>query len=249
MPMSKVAGRIALITGGSSGIGAATARRLASEGARVIVAYNLGEDRARSLIDSLPGDGHGSVRLVLEDSSTITAAASYIDSRFGHLDILVNSAGFTQPVPHEDLERLDDALFDSVFISNVRGVFSTIRSMTPLLRKSSAGVIVNVSSISAFVGLGSSIAYSAAKAALDTMTVSLARVLGPNIRILAVSPGPVATGFVVGRDHAALEKLAEKYPLRRVVEPEDVAETILGCIGYLGVSTGVRIVADGGAHL
>ena len=244
-----LSGRIALVTGGSNGIGASTVRRLAAEGATLVVGYNQGAERARQLIADLPGSAHSAVRIVLEDSSSIRQAAAEIEAKFGRLDILVNSAGYTQPVAHSDLEGLSDELFDSVLVSNVRGVFSTIRSMVPLLRKSQNGVIVNVSSISAFVGLGSSIAYSASKAGLDTMTISLARVLGPSIRIMSVSPGPVATDFVAGRGRAALEQIAKDTPLRRVVEPEDVAEAIFACVSHLRVSTGVKIVVDGGSHL
>jgi 3-oxoacyl-[acyl-carrier protein] reductase len=118
-----------------------------------------------------------------------------------------------------------------------------------LLRASGNAVIINVSSISAFTGIGSNIAYCASKAALDTMTISLARVLAPEVRVLCVSPGAVATNFVVGRDRAAVEKLAQATPLKRVVEAEDVAAAIMACITHLKTATGTRIVVDGGRHL
>jgi 3-oxoacyl-[acyl-carrier protein] reductase len=110
-------------------------------------------------------------------------------------------------------------------------------------------VIVNVSSISAFTGSGSNIGYCASKAALDTMTMSLARVLGPAIRVLCVSPAAVATDFVAGRGRPQPEKIAEGTPLKRVVEPEDIARTVMACITHLKVSTGTRIVADAGRFL
>ena len=179
-----------MVTGGSSGIGAAAARMLAAEGATVYVGYNSGADRASKLISELPGEGHHAIRIALHDSSTIRQAARAVaDAHGGRADILVNSAGFTKPIPHADLDALDDALFDSLFVVNVRGPFSVIRSFAPLLKASGDGVIVNVSSISGFTGSGSSIGYCATKAALDTMTVSLARALGPEIRVLCVSPG------------------------------------------------------------
>ena len=242
-------GKIAVVTGGSSGIGAAAVRMLAEEGARVVVGYHKGADRAHGLIAYLPGNGHRAMRIVLEDSATMRQAADEVRAAFGRADILVNSAGFTKPVPHGDLEALDDALLDRMLIANVRGPFAMIRAFAPLLRESGDGVVVNVSSIAGFTGSGSSIAYCGAKAALDNMTIALARALGPQIRLLCVSPGAVNTDFVAGRGPDQLVKLAEATPLKRVVEPDDVAKAIMACVLYLKTSTGVKIVCDGGRAL
>ena len=241
--------KVAVVTGGSSGIGAATVRMLAAEGASVAICYNKGLERAKALLADLPKADHRIVQLSVEDSSSVRRAAEEIGKTYGRTDILVNSAGFTRPIPHAQLDALDDALLDAILIANVRGPFSVIRALVPLLRAGSESVIVNVSSISAFTGSGSNIGYCASKAALDTMTLSLARVLGPQIRVLCVSPAAVATDFVAGRDRPALEKIAQGTPLKRVVEPEDIARTIMACITHLKVSTGARIVADAGRFL
>jgi 3-oxoacyl-[acyl-carrier protein] reductase len=246
---SALKGRVALITGGSNGIGAATARLLAEKGANVVIGYHQGNDRAEQLLKELPGKGHRAVRIALEDSATIRRAAEMIRESYGRADILVNSAGFTRVVAQPDLEALTDEIMDAILIGNVRGTFAVIRAMAPLLRESGNGVIVNVSSIAAFTGIGSSIAYCAAKAALDTITTSLGRVLGPQIRVLSVSPGPVATDFVPGRDRAAVEHMAQRTPLKKVVESEDVAAAVLACVTHLKMSTGVKIIVDGGTHL
>ena len=241
--------KVAVVTGGSSGIGAATVRMLAAEGASVVICYNKGEDRARALLAQLPKAEHRVQHLAVEDSSSVRRAADEIGRAYGRADILVNSAGFTRPVPHAQLDALDDALLDAMLIANVRGPFSMIRALVPLLRVGGDSVIVNVSSISVFTGSGSNIGYCASKAALDTMTLSLARVLGPAIRVLCVSPAAVATDFVAGRDRPALEKIAQGTPLKRVVEPEDIARTIMACITHLKVSTGTKIIADAGRFL
>jgi 3-oxoacyl-[acyl-carrier protein] reductase len=241
--------KVAVITGGSNGIGAATVRMLADEGASVAICYNKGLERAQKLLAELPKGNHRTVQLTVEDSSSVRRAADEIGKAYGRADILVNSAGFTKPIPHAQLDALDDALLDAILVANVRGPFSMIRALVPLLRAGGDSVIVNVSSISAFTGSGSNIAYCASKAALDTMTVSLARVLGPQIRVLCVSPAAVATDFVAGRDRAALEKIAQGTPLKRVVEPEDIARTVMACITHLKVSTGTRIIADAGRAL
>jgi 3-oxoacyl-[acyl-carrier protein] reductase len=241
-------GKVAVVTGGSNGIGASAVRMLAQDGARVVVGYNKGEDRARALISELPGTGHVALQVALEDGESVRRFAAQVSEKCGRADILVNSAGFTTPVAHGNLDALTDEMMDSMLIANVRGPFSLIRALAPMLKASGDAVVINVSSISAFTGSGSSVAYCACKAALDTMTVSLARALGPAIRVLCVSPGAVATDFVAGRDRAVLEKIAAATPLKQIVQPEDVATAIMACVA-LKKSTGSRIIVDGGRFL
>jgi 3-oxoacyl-[acyl-carrier protein] reductase len=244
-----LAGKVAVVTGGSSGIGAASARRLASAGARIVVGYNKGEGRATALIGELYGDGHRAMRIPMEDSAQIRSVASTVRNELGRADILVNSAGFTRLIAHADLDTLDDDLIDAILTANVRGPFATIRAFVPLLRQSGDAVIVNISSIAASYGTGSNIIYGASKAALDTMSMSLARVLGPEIRVLCVSPGVVNTGFVPGRTQEMMDKAAAATPLRRAVEADDVALAVMACITHLHHSTGSVITVDAGRHL
>lgn len=244
-----LAGKTAFVTGGSNGIGAATVRMLAQAGARVAIGYNTGEGRARALLASLPGEGHVVQAMALEDKTSVRAAAQQVEAAFGRLDVLVNSAGFTKPIAHANLDALDEDFMDAMLIANVRGPWSVIRALAPLMKRTGDAVIVNVSSVSAFTGSGSNIAYCASKAAIDTMTLSLARALGPEIRVLCVSPGAVATDFLAGRDRAALEKLALSSPLKRVTEPEDVAMAVMACVTHLRASTGGKIIVDGGRFL
>ena len=241
--------KVAVVTGGSSGIGAACVRLLAERGATVVIGFNQGRERAGALCRELPGQGHRTLYMPLTDEAAHADLARQVEAEFGRVDVLVNSAGFTQRIAHADLATLDLALFSQILTANVGGSFSIIRALIPLLRNAGDAVVVNVSSVSAFTGLGSNIAYCAAKAALDTMTTSLARAFGPGIRFLSVSPAAVDTDFVLGRQRAELEKKAALTPLGRIVTPEDVALSVLACVTHLRTATGTRIVIDGGHSL
>ncbi len=249
MAEQELAGSIAVVTGGSNGIGAAAVRLLAAAGATVAICYNRGKERAEALAAALPGDGHRVLPLELTDAASVRRMADAVREAYGRVDVLVNSAGMTRPIPHADLEALDEAFFDQVLIANTRGPYSVIRALLPLLRAAAPSVVVNVSSVAAFNGAGSNIAYGASKAALDTMTMSLARALGPEVRFLCVSPGPVATDFVEGRGREQIAKIMATAPLRRVIEAEDIGRAIMACVTHLGSSTGTKIVVDGGRAL
>jgi 3-oxoacyl-[acyl-carrier protein] reductase len=246
-----LAGRLALVVGGSGGIGAATARRLAEAGARVVITHtDRSSGEAAALAASLPGTGHAALPADVADTASLLALREAIKARYGdRLQILVNAAGFTKPVPHADLDALDDALIDRMFAVNWRGQFAAIRTFAPMLKASGDGLIVSLSSIAGQTGAGSSIAYCATKAGINVMTKSLARALAPEIRVMGVAPGVVDTGFVPGRGPEFNAKSAASTPLRRVATPEDVAEAIVACATLLGFSTGTTVVVDGGRSL
>jgi 3-oxoacyl-[acyl-carrier protein] reductase len=242
-------GRVAVISGGSSGIGAASAQRLAELGATIAIGYNQGRDRAEALAASLPGGGHIPLHLPMGDSAAIRAAAAEVEAKLGRADVLVNSAGTTRAVVHSDLEAMDDETFDRILITNVRGPFATIRAFAPLLKRGGDAVIVNISSLAGQNGLGSSIAYCASKAAMDVMGQSLARVLGPEIRVLSISPAAVDTGFVPGRGRDAVLKQAAATPLKVVCQPDDVALAVVAAVTHLRLTTGTALLVDSGRHL
>lgn len=244
--MRSLEGKVALVTGGSSGIGAACVRLLAQESAAVVIGFNKGADRAQALLAELPGQGHRALAFALDQPGTHPALAQQIEQVLGRLDILVNSAGFTQRIAHADVQSLEPELFNQFLTANLGGTYAITRAMLPLLQASGDGLVVNVSSVSAFTGSGSNMAYCAAKAGLDTLTQSMARAFGPQVRFLCVSPASVDTDFVAGRSRAELEAKAQKLPLGRVVSPHDVALAVLACATHLKTATGTRIVIDGG---
>jgi 3-oxoacyl-[acyl-carrier protein] reductase len=238
--------KVAVVTGASGGIGAATSLRLAEAGARVIVGYNNNSAEAAKIASSLPGSGHRAMRIPMLETNVIREVAETIERDFRRCDVLVNSAGFTRIVAHHDLEALDDDLIDAIFAANVRGPFAMVRAFAPLMKKSGDAVIVNISSVAATTGSGSNIAYGGSKAALDTMALSLARVLGPEIRVLTVSPAAVDTAFVPGRTTAMVERVAATTPLKRVVVAGEVAQAVMAAVTHLTSSTGIVIPVDGG---
>jgi 3-oxoacyl-[acyl-carrier protein] reductase len=187
--------------------------------------------------------------LPITDSAALGRAAQIVGKAHGRVDVLINSAAVTRAVKHDDLDGLDDALFDQVMITNVRGPFATIRAFRALLKASGDAVIINISSLAGITGTGSSIAYGASKAALDVVGVSLARVLGPEIRVIGISPSAVATDFVPGRGRDVVERAAASAPLSIVTEADDIALAVCGAIVTLRQTTGTTILVDAGKHL
>jgi len=242
-------GKVGVVTGASGGIGSATARRLAEAGCRVVAGYNSRAAEAEKVTAAPAGNGHRAAHMPMEDTAALRAVAAMVEREYGHCDVLVNSAGFTRMIAHADLDALTDDLIDAIFVANVRGPFATVRAFAPLMKRSDDAVIVNISSGAAISGGGSNIAYGASKAAIDAMTKSLARVLGPNIRVLSVSPGAVDTGFVPGRTTEMVVRAAERTPLKRVVQADEVAATVLAAVTLMTASTGSVLLVEGGSLL
>jgi 3-oxoacyl-[acyl-carrier protein] reductase len=243
---------VALITGGTGGLGAAICAGLANAGFRMAIGYHRSAAAAAKLAASLAGGGHFAVAAPVTDSGALKAMAAEIQQRCGRCDVLINAAGTTRFVPHADLDGLDDALFDAIFALNVRGAFAAVRALEPLLARSTlagGGVVVNISSIAAVIAMGSNVAYCASKAALDNMTCSLARALAPRIRVVSVSPGLVDTEFVKSLDQSWRDEQAARTPLRRLALPAEVARAVVAAVTQLTFTTGAIIAVDGGRPL
>jgi ketoreductase RED2 len=242
--MPTLAGQVAIVTGSSSGIGAATAQRLAAEGAGVVVNSSASVEAGERVAASLPNAAYIQAN-VAEEAACLRLVASTIE-RFGRLDILVNNAGTTTVIPHSDLDAVTDEIFHRILDTNLLGTWYLTRAALPHLKQSSAGVVVNVTSIAGIRPTGSSIPYAVSKAALNHLTRLLAKVSGP-VRINAVAPGLVRTPWTKdwGPLHAAV---AEEAPLARSATAEDIADAIYGVI-ISRYMTGEIVLVDGGLSL
>ncbi|MCP4166241.1 MAG: SDR family oxidoreductase [Chloroflexi bacterium] len=244
-----MAGRVAAVTGAAGGIGSVICNRLAKAGATIVLVDIREVQETQALADALPGDNHLAVKTAIDDSSQVQELADLVETRFGTLDILVNNAGITRPVAHEDLDGLDDDLIDAIFRVNWRGGFACIRAFRKLLAGGDGGTVINISSIAATTAIGSNVAYCASKAAINSMTMSLARVLAPEIRVVAIAPGWVFGDYAKRVDPAYLQAQIGQTPMGRLATPEDVAEAIVGIVAHLPLTTGAIIPVDGGRPL
>jgi ketoreductase RED2 len=240
--MTELAGRVALVTGSSSGIGAEVARRLSELGAAVVVNSSSSVASGEAVAATLPGEALY-VRADIADQAEAHELVDRTVERFGHLDILVNNAGWTSVVDHADLDGLTDEIMRRTFEVNVFGTWWVTKRAIPHLRVSEDPNIVIVSSIAGVRPVGSSIAYAMTKAALNHLTVLLAKSYGP-IRVNAVAPGLVATPWTADWDamHAAVAATA---PVPRSATPQDCAEAVLGLL-RTRYASGEVFVVDGG---
>lgn len=247
--MTDLKDAVVLVTGAAGGIGSEICRHFARDGAKVVVTYRSSEEKAKALYESLSGSGHSLLRAVVDDSQSLTALAAEVRATYGRLDVLVNNAGMTRPVPHEDLDALDDELIDQIFRVNVRGAIAAVRAFKGLLLESSNALVVNISSIAGRTGVGSNVAYCASKAALDSVARSLARALAPEIRVVSVAPGWVMGEYAAKMPPGVLEEQEARTPLGRVAKAEDVARAVIAAATHLTFSTGCIIPVDGGRPL
>lgn len=240
--MSELQGRVALVTGSSSGIGEATARHLSLLGASVVVNSATSVEAGKAVAEALPTDAIY-VQADISDPRQNRLLIDSVIGRFGKLDLLVNNAGWTHQVDHTDLEGLTDEIFKRTFDVNVYGTWSLTKAAMPYLQDSEDASVVMVTSVAGLRPVGSSIAYSMSKAALNHLTLLLARSFGP-VRVNAVAPGLIATPWTADWDdmHALVE---ERAPIARSGTPDDVAQAVVSLVTNRYV-TGQVFVVDGG---
>ncbi|MGA2519834.1 MAG: glucose 1-dehydrogenase [Acidimicrobiales bacterium] len=241
----RLEGKVALVTGSSSGIGERTARALAADGAEVVVNSSSSVEAGRALAAELPGASY--VQADIADEAQAHMLVARAVEEHGRLDILVNNAGTTQVIAHTDLEAAGPAVWRRIFDVNVIGTWQVTVAAVPHLRAGGDGVVVNVSSVAGHTTRGSSIPYAVSKAAVSHMTLLLANVLGPDVRVNAVAPGLVDTPWTADWD-LVRQFVQAHAPLQRSGEPQDVAEVILGLV-HARYVTGTVVLVDGGLHL
>ena len=244
--------RVAIVTGGGTGVGRATSIALAQRGYDVVVNFSRSVDEAAETVGMITAAGMRAfaVQADVADDAACRAMVNTAVETYGRIDVLVNCAGTTDFTPFQNLDAVTDESWDRLYRVNVVGAFHCARAVREPMLRSGGGMIVNVSSVAAQLGQGSSIPYCCTKAALDNLTVSLARTLAPEIRVNGVAPG-----FIEGRwtrgglgqkydsIHAAYEKAL---PLGRVCQPEDIAEGIISLIVGSKLVTGQTLTVDAG---
>lgn len=251
MPTSEA--RVAIVTGGATGVGAAAAIELAQRGYRVAINFSRSKAEADDTVAQCKRAGTDAIAVQgdVADDAACRAAVDAAVSRFGRLDILVNSAGTTQFVPLSDLDGQNAEDFHKVYAVNVIGPYQMARAAAPHLRQSGAGAIVNVSSVGSLNGNGSSYSYVTSKAALNTLTLALARNLAPEIRVNCVLPGLIQTRWLKnGLGDEAYARVrdgwADAAALQKTCTAEDVAHMIVWLAADAPLVTGQLLTVDGG---
>lgn len=241
--------KVALVTGGGTGIGKAVSLELARRGALVVVNYSKSEAEANETVNTIINQG-GQAIAVQADVSKDQEVRSMVDSiiqHFGTIDLLVNNASITKHIALGDLEKATEEVWDELYDVNVKGMFFCARAVAPYMNLSGSGAIVNLGSIAGQTGLGSSLPYAVSKAAVHGLTKSLAHALAPTIRVNCVAPGAVATRWWSGREEQ-MYKLAPNLLLQRISSTEDIAQFACATLEQEAM-TGQIITVDSGQTL
>ena len=248
--------KVCVVTGSSSGIGAATVRLYASRGWDVVINYSRDGVPAEAVAAECRAFGADAfvVRADVSSDADCRRLAAVVDERFGRTDVLVNNAGTTKFVAMKDLEGLSAEDFQRIYAVNVIGAYQMSRALVPMLQRHPVAGIVNVSSIASMMGIGSSLAYMASKGALNALTVGLARTLGPGIRVNAIAPGLVETpwlqqGLGPERYAATVQGCRARAALDAVISPEDVADAAWWLGACAAKTTGEVLLLDAGLRI
>lgn len=252
----QVSGKAALITGGGTGVGRATALALAQLGCHVAVNYSRSREEAEQTAAAAEKLGVKAIAIGADvaDDEAVRKMVAQAEQALGRLDVLVNSAGTTRFIPHQELEKVTADDWNRIMAVNVQGPFNCIRAVKEPLLRAGGGEVVSVASVAGIQASGSSIPYCASKAALLNMTIAMARVLAPRIRVNAVAPGFITGRWLeqgLGREAYEKTKQAfeQRLPLGQVCTPEDIATAIVGIITGSDVMTGQTVVVDGGQSI
>lgn len=247
-----VTGKVAIVTGGGTGVGRATALDLARRGCSVAINYSRSAAEAEAVADAVRALG---VRALAfrADVADDTACRALVDAsvrELGRVDVLVQSAGVTSFIAHSNLDAVGAEDWQRILGVNLIGAFQMARAVRTPMEAAGGGVIVNVSSVAGIAGVGSSIPYCASKAGMNSLTVTLARALAPKIRVVAVAPGFITGRWLAGGLGGAYEPVKKameaKSPLGRVCDPEDVATAIVSLVCGSDLVTGVVLPVEGG---
>ncbi|UFJ40360.1 SDR family NAD(P)-dependent oxidoreductase [Brevibacillus humidisoli] len=241
--------KVALVTGGGTGIGRATCFALASRGATIAVNYSRSRSDAEETVQLINNEGGRAIaiRADVAKDQNVREMVDAIVERFGTIDLLVNNASMTRHISFDDLEAATEDVWDELYDVNVKGMFFCARAVAPLMKKRKQGAIVNLGSIAGQTGLGSSLPYAVSKAAVHGLTKSLARALSPCIRVNCVVPGAVATRWWAGREEQ-MERLAPQLLLQHISTPEQIAHMICAVLEQEAM-TGQVITVDSGQTL
>jgi len=241
-------GKVALVTGGGTGIGRAVSIALAAEGAAVAVNYSRSRGDAEETASEIASRGRRAITVACDiaDDRGVTEMIARVTRELGRLDILVNNAGTTQFIDHRNLDALTTEVWDRILGVNVKGTFYCCRAAARVMRD--GGRIINIGSVAGVRGNGSSIAYAASKGAIHTMTLSLARALAPSITVNAIAPGLIETRWHGGHE-AENTARAARFPAKRIGRPEDIAQMAVAFAAADNFLTGQVLVVDGGALL
>jgi 3-oxoacyl-[acyl-carrier protein] reductase len=245
-------GKAAIVTGGGTGVGRTTALELARRGCSVLVNYSKSRNEAEATAAEVEAAGVKAIALAADvaDDAACRRMVDAAHKAFGRIDILVNNAGTTRFINAAELDAVTDDDWQRIYAVNVIGPFHCARAVREPMLAGGGGQIVNISSVAAFAGRGSSIPYAASKAALNNLTIALARALAPKIRVNAIAPGFITGRWLKQGLGEAYETIKQTYeqasPLERVSEPEDIAAAILSLITGSRMITGQILLCDGG---
>lgn len=243
----KMKDKIVIVTGGGTGIGRGISERFGAEGAIVFVNYarsqKESEETARAIVDA--GGRAFPYQTDVVNEAAVKAMFADIAGRYGKIDVLVNNAGWSQRVPHQNLDDLTDEIWDRTINTNLRGAFLCMRAVAPYLKANPGSCIINIASIAPYSGQGSSIVYAASKAGVISMTKSFARIMAPEARVNCIAPGFVRTRFA-GWPQEVFDEAAKTSPLGRLADPADLGAAAYYLAAEALATTGETINIDVG---